>query len=59
MITQERLDAPTPMGGTYSIAYYHDGKGNAMDKKDATHLEIVEFNKDDEQIFRTHAELKK
>ena len=53
-VYMERIDEPTPNGGSYSIAYYSDGEGNRKDKKEATHIEIVEFGTDDEQIMRTY-----
>jgi hypothetical protein len=53
----ERIDGPTPNGGTYAIAYYQDEAGEATDKDAATAVEIVEFDGDDNEIFRTYGEL--
>ena len=40
----ERREGPTPNGGAYSIAYYHDDG----------RMEIVEFDAADKAIHRTY-----
>jgi hypothetical protein len=42
----ERHDFPTPNGGVYAIAYFHDDGS----------MEIVEFDANDEEIHRTYSE---
>jgi hypothetical protein len=41
----ERHDGPTPNGGVYFIAYYHDNG----------RMEIVEYDAADKAIFRTYS----
>lgn len=56
--TQERADGPTPNGGTYSIAYYSDGRGNRVPKAEAAAVEVVEFDASGRALRRTYARLK-
>ena len=42
----ERIDGPTPNGGVYAIRYFHDDGSS----------EIVEFDANDKQIWRTYME---
>lgn len=46
--TPERVDGPTPNGGAYCIAYFHDNGA----------MEIVEFDANDQVIQRTYSEPK-
>jgi hypothetical protein len=41
----ERVEGPTPNGGAYSIAYFHDDGSR----------EIVEFDAADRPIWRTYS----
>ena len=50
----QRIDEPTPNGGAYSIAYYHDSEGMPCPKEKASRIEIVEFDLHDQIIFRTY-----
>ena len=43
----ERVDGPTPNGGAYAVGYY-DETGHL--------IEVVEYDADGEQIFRTYNE---
>jgi hypothetical protein len=52
--TEERQDGATPKGGVYSIAYFQDDQGIPVAKEDATKIEIIEFDKNDRQIWRTY-----
>lgn len=54
--TEERIDEATPNGGVYSIAYFQDVNGNPTVKSEAKKIETVEFDKDDNPIFRSHME---
>lgn len=44
----ERREGPTPNGGAYSIAYFRDNGD----------MEIVEFDANDREIFRTYLKAK-
>ena len=52
--TEERQNGATPKGGVYSIAYFQDDNGQPVAKEDATAIEIIEFDKNDRQIWRTY-----
>jgi hypothetical protein len=52
--TEERINGETPKGGVYSIAYFQDAKGQPVAKENATAIEIIEFDENDRQIFRTY-----
>jgi hypothetical protein len=52
--TEERVDGPTPNGGTYSIAYFRDADGNPCPKERSESMEICEFDEKDECIHRTY-----
>lgn len=54
MASQKRVDGKTPAGGAYSIAYFLDDQRGAVDEKQATKVEIVEFTKAGEEIKRTY-----
>lgn len=54
--TQERIDEKAPNGGAYSIAYFKDADGDPTEKEKASSTEIIEFDKEDRQIFRTYLE---
>lgn len=53
-ILEERIDGPTPAGGVYAIARYRDAVGEPIPKEFATHITIVEYDGQGNQIFRTH-----
>jgi len=52
--TEQRSDKATPNGGVYSIAYFKNAKGQPVAKEDATAIEIIEFDENDRQIWRTY-----
>lgn len=52
--TEERQDGPTPNGGAFSISYFQDDKGNPVTKERATKIEVVEFDANKQQVFRTY-----
>jgi uncharacterized protein (DUF2141 family) len=52
--TQQRTEGPTPHGGAYAIAFFRDKDGNPCPKADAAGMEVVEFDADDNQVFRTY-----
>lgn len=54
--TSERIDGPTPSGGTYSVAYFFKGDRVPCAKSEATGVEILEFDEDDQNIARTWLE---
>jgi hypothetical protein len=54
MATTKTIPGPTPAGGTYSTAYFLNDAGKLVDEKDATQVNIVEFDKDGKQINRTY-----
>lgn len=56
-MTQERTEGPTPHGGAYAIAYYQDANGQPADKADAVAVEIIEYNADGVEVWRTYAEV--
>jgi hypothetical protein len=57
METSERIEGKTPNGGSYSIAYWKDAKGNPTTKDKAVAAEIVEFDDEDQAVNRTYARL--
>lgn len=54
--TEERIDGPTPNGGTYSVAYFRDAEGNRCGKAEAASTEILEYDADDQCVGRTYME---
>jgi hypothetical protein len=56
-MTEERKEGPTPHGGAYSIAYYQNERGEAAPKAAAVKVEIVEFDAQDQPIWRTYGDL--
>lgn len=50
----ERIDGPTPNGGAYAIAYFRDADGKPCSKDMATNIEIVEFDENGRDVFRTY-----
>lgn len=52
--TSDRVDGATPNGGTYTILYYQDDQGNPTTKANAAAIEAIEFDGQDNQIFRTY-----
>ena len=57
--TNQRIDGPTPNGGAYSIAYFQDAEGEATTKEKAVKVEVVEFSRSGDHVFRTYANIKK
>jgi hypothetical protein len=53
-LTSERRDGPTPHGGVASVAYWKDAEGNATTKDAAVMVEIVELDREGNQIARTY-----
>jgi hypothetical protein len=51
---EERIDEPTPEGGTYSIAYFRDKDGSPCQKDKSVAMTVVEYNSKDEPIYRTY-----
>lgn len=58
-MTSETREGPTPNGGTKSVIYYRDDKGNPAEKDVATQAEIVEMNDDDKVVHRTYGTIGK
>lgn len=56
-MAQERVDGLTPNGGDYSILYFMDINHREVEKEKATHFELVEYDNEGEQVFRTYGEL--
>lgn len=52
--SEQRIDAPTPNGGDYSVAHFRDGSGSPCAKADAIQIEIVEFRADGSEVMRTY-----
>jgi len=52
-MNSERIDDPTPSGGTYSIMNYMDVNGDPADKDVAVKGEVSEFDGDGIQIRST------
>lgn len=57
MKTSERVDGPTPAGGVYMIAQYSDKEGNPVDKLRASHIEIMEYDKNDNVINTVYGKM--
>lgn len=57
--TQQRIDGATPNGGVYSVAYWQDKDGQPINKREAVKAEIVEYDSNDQSVFRTYADLKR
>lgn len=57
--TSQRSDGPTPHGGTYAIANWRDANGTPTTKDDAVAAEIIEFDAQDREVFRTIMEIRK
>lgn len=53
-LTETRKDKTTPNGGVYSIAYWKGPEGQPVEQKNAVAGEIVEFDADDNAVFRTY-----
>ncbi len=58
MTTEERIDGPTPAGGTYAIMYFQDAKGEQCSKADAVRGELIEYGPNGDHLARTYADLK-
>ena len=57
MAAQELQIGATPNGGTRSIAYYQDSKGDPIEKEDAVSVEVIELDDDGNTVGRTYADL--
>lgn len=57
MATTETRTGPTPNGGVRSEAMYRDAAGNPVDKSEAYHVEILEFDAAGAVVGRTYAAL--
>lgn len=57
MAESRRKDGPTPNGGTYSVVYFLDDSGELVDEAEATNVELVEFDAEGSQVFRTYGQL--
>lgn len=53
-MTSERVEGPTPNGGTYSVANFLDKDGAPCPKAEAVGMEILEFDGDDRCVGRTY-----
>lgn len=58
-MNSERIDGPTPAGGTYCVAYFFDAAHHSVPRSKATGAEVIEYNAQGEQIARTYAEFPK
>lgn len=54
MATTETRTGPTPNGGVRSEAMYRDAAGNPVDKSEAYHVEILEFDAHGTVVARTY-----
>lgn len=54
MATQQTIRGKTPNGGVKSTAFFSDGKGNSVDKSEATHVEITELDDKGKVVGRTY-----
>jgi len=54
MATQKAEVHLTPNGGTSSVAYFQDGKGNPVEEEVATRIEIVELDNEGGVVGRTY-----
>lgn len=56
-MNEERIDGPTPNGGAYAIIYYQDAQGELTDKSSAVRAELIEFDANGEQVWRSYVEI--
>jgi hypothetical protein len=56
MPTSESHEHATPNGGVRSTIFYRDDEGNPCEKEQVTGAEIIEYDKDGKEIFRTYLE---
>jgi hypothetical protein len=54
VVTQQRVDKPTPNGGAYSIMYFKDAAGNPVDKESAVAAEAIEYTAGGVMVWRTY-----
>lgn len=54
--TRQRTEGPTPNGGQYAVAYFRDAQGNPCARDQAQGIEVIEYDKDGNAIFRTYME---
>jgi len=51
----ERIDGVTPNGGAYSIIHYFDKDKKPCAPQKASFCEVIEYDKDDKEVYRTYA----
>lgn len=56
MATQKTIEGPTPHGGVRATAFFYDQNRSPVEEKDATGMEIIEYDKDGKEVFRTYME---
>ena len=56
--TYERRDGPTPNGGAYSIAHWSDAQGRPVPRGLARYVEVVEYDAEGGQVFRTYGKVR-
>lgn len=54
MITEERVEGPTPAGGAYAIAMFMKANGTPCVKEHAEQMEITEYDKSGKVLMRTY-----
>lgn len=55
-MAQQRTDGSTPNGGIYAILFYLNINHEEVEKDKATHFELVEYDLENEPVFRTYGE---
>lgn len=55
--TNERIEGPTPNGGPYAVAHFRDEAGAPVPKSEAVSAEIIEYDAENREIFRTYGQL--
>lgn len=59
MGTSRRVDGETPNKGAYAILNFLDASGEPIEEKEASHVEVVEYDEDGEVMFRTYGVIPK
>jgi hypothetical protein len=55
--TSERVDGLTPHGGAYAIASYSDAAGRPCPRAAAARVEINEYDRAGNSLFRTYLKI--